>query len=106
MKQKKSDLTPQEKIVFKFADSIEMDKREEIAEKFYHCVLDPEELPIIVTDKARLGDISTDDDKVLIARIKEHYGITVTQEHLRMPIWRLLDILENKEHLPTTSSPK
>lgn len=68
-------------------------KREANLQKFYERILDQEEIPCIVTDRATIFDISTLDDAELLTRIKINYGITLAQNDLSLPLWKLIDIL-------------
>lgn len=83
------------------ANSTEMEKRIRIAEEFYHAILDPEEIPYIVTDDATLYAIYIGDEVEMIKKIKKEYQVEIGLQHFKIPFWKLLDFLEiNKK--PTT----
>ncbi len=83
---------------YSFAESSQINKRKIYAEKFYNTILDPEEIPYIVTDEACLYDFFTGDEFKLIHQIKQKYGIDVNKEHFKMPFWKLLDLLEQLQN--------
>ncbi len=77
------------------ADSTEMEKRKKQANEFYFSVLDPEEIPYIVTDEATLYAIYIGDEKEIINKIKQKYNVYISVEQFKIPFWQLLDFLEN-----------
>lgn len=78
-----------------FGSTAEMDKRKLKAEKFYYAVLDPEEIPYLVTDEATLYAIYYGDEAELIKKIKEIYKVDIQLKHFKTPFWQLLDLLDN-----------
>ena len=76
------------------AESIRMAKRKGLAEEFFNTILDPEEIPFIVTDEASLYDIYIGDERELIQKVKEKYGVDINIKHFKIPFWKLLDYLE------------
>lgn len=79
------------------ASSIEMEKRIRLAEEFYHVILDPEEIPYIVTDEATLYAIYIGDEIEMIKKIKKEYQVEIDLQHFKMPFWKLLDFLEKNK---------
>jgi len=75
------------------ADGIEMEKRKVVAEEFYHTILDPDEIPLIVTDEATLYDIYIGDELELIQKVKQKYEVSIAIKHFKIPFWKLLDLL-------------
>lgn len=78
------------------ADSTQMDKRKSKAEEFYYAILDPEEIPYIVTDEATLYDIFAGNEYDLIQKVKKKYEVNISIKHFKLPFWQLLDFLEKK----------
>lgn len=70
-----------------------MQSRDKAAKHFYRTVLDPEEIPILVTDDATLYDIFLGDDKTLIDKVWEVYEVRIDKEHFKIPFWEFLDYL-------------
>jgi len=83
-----------------YESSVEMDKMREEEGKFYDAVFDPEDVPSCVVDDDTLYSIYLDDEEILIEKIREKYGVTLTKEQFYLPFWRILRLLENKERLP------
>ena len=79
------------------ASSIEMEKRIKVAKEFYHAILDPEEIPYIVTDDATLYAIYIGDEVEVINKIKKKYQVEISLPHFKMPFWKLLDLLEKNK---------
>jgi hypothetical protein len=78
---------------FELGPNREMDQRRAQAAEFYEAALDPEEQPFFVSDEATPYDIYAGDERKLIERCKQHYGIELRREHFSLPIWQLLDHL-------------
>lgn len=74
-----------------------MDKRKINAKDFYYLILDPEEIPYIVTDDACLYDFFAGIDEELVKKVKQTYGAIMNQEHFKMPFWQFLDWLEENK---------
>lgn len=78
------------------ADSKEMDERKKLAEEFYNSILDPEEIPFLITDQASLFDIYAGDNNELIQKVKDKYGVILNISDFSMPFYQLLDFLDKK----------
>lgn len=76
---------------FKTETSIEMDKRAEEARAFYEAVFDADERPYFVSDAATLYDIFAGDEAELVERCFRRYGVRLTEQDFRLPVWQLLD---------------
>ena len=77
------------------ADDSEMKKRHAKAERLYQALaLDEDTRPFFVSDEASLYDIQGEDDSVVIAQVAKHYGVTLTLDDFRLPIWMLLDRID------------
>ena len=81
---------------FRFADSSEIGKRKDAFERLVICVFEPDLRPLFVSDEATIFDISGDSTQEILERIRIAYGIVLTHEQLRQPMWMLLDLLERK----------
>lgn len=79
------------------ADSTQMDKRKLLAEEFYNNILDPEEIPYIVTDEASLYDFFAGDEFELMNKVKEKYGVNIDMRHFKIPFWQLLEYLKENQ---------
>lgn len=87
------------------ATSMEMEKRKKLAEEFYHLILDPEEIPYVVTDEAALYDFYAGNENDLIKKIKFIYQVDINPQHFKLPFWKLLDFLKEtrKKRLDSNS---
>lgn len=54
---------------------------------------DDDDRPWFVSDEATVHDIYLGNEVDLVARCQEVYGVTVTAEDFRKPVWQLLDRL-------------
>lgn len=79
------------------AKSTQMDKRKALAQEFYNSILEPEEIPFIVTDEACLYDIYIGTEVDLIKKVNEKYGIKIDIKHFKIPFWKLLDYIEENK---------
>jgi hypothetical protein len=84
---------------FKPAPSGEMERRRSLAQEFYEAVLDEEEHPIFVSDRASLWDIDGDEQE-MITRIRDHYGVAINPDAFSLPFWKLLDHLQENRDPP------
>jgi hypothetical protein len=93
----------EKRIVKHLGDEIE--KREELAYKFYRLILEVEEYPDMVDDwdytstvcsniKARVGE---DSEKYLIDTINKCYGVEIDEDFFCREFWLLLDYLEEEQ---------
>lgn len=78
---------------FEIASCSKMEEREKLSENFYQKILDPEEIPFLVTDEANLADIFLGEENELIKKVQKEYGVKITADHFRIPFWKLLDLL-------------
>jgi hypothetical protein len=79
--------------MLELADDPEMAQRAESAREFFTAIGLEEGLrPVLVSDEAALYDIQPEDDDLVIRRVAEHYGATITvPDDFRRPFWQLLD---------------
>ena len=77
-------------------DSIEIGKRAGLLEEFINSVFDEEDRPYFVSDKATLYDLTCGDEKEIISRIERTFGISIMEEHFKLPVWELLDFISSK----------
>jgi hypothetical protein len=85
---------------FEIADAVEIEKRAEQAQEFFNAILAPEEQPLLVTDEATLYSVSSDAEAELSARCREHYGVGLEPSDFHLPLWRLLDHLDEVRTAP------
>jgi len=76
----------------------EMDTRADFAREFYEAVFDEDERPYFVSDAATLYDIFAGEESDLVARCAKKYGIRLTENDFRVPVWKLLDSIQEREH--------
>ncbi len=60
------------------------------------AVVDPEEYPFYMSDQATLYDVSTDDEQEIKTRFEHHYRIPYLSEYGVIPIWKLLDRIQQE----------
>jgi hypothetical protein len=78
---------------FEFEDNIEIAKRDQELSRFLINIIDKEEQPIFISDQATVFDISSDDENVLLERIKKFYKKEITSSDLSMPLWKLIVVV-------------
>lgn len=91
------------------ADAMKTDARLPALSRFAEAVFDEDEMPIFVSDEACLYDLSLEEEPVLQDRIQRAFGVTITLEQFRWPMWKLLDLLCEKGTLsnaPTGEVPE
>ncbi len=72
-----------------FSSNIEMQKIPDlIRELFEHILYD--EQPLFISDDATIWDISMSPAEELLNRCSQYYGIPVTMDDLKQPLWKLL----------------
>lgn len=76
-----------------FAENSEIACRAKALAVLVKRVMNEEEVSLFVSDEANVFDISSEDDEILVGRIRKHFSITVDGEYLRRPLWQLLDYL-------------
>jgi hypothetical protein len=89
--QEREQVKPQD---VSFADSAKIFDRKTALERFVDKMFEPDLRPWFVSDEATIFDISGDSTEEIVKQIKVHYGVLLTQDQLRMPVWKLLDLLE------------
>jgi len=73
----------------KFSSDREMQKIAREAQEFFEKVLFDEE-PAFVSDEATIWDISMSTADELLERCSRYYGMSLSLEDLRQPLWKLL----------------
>jgi hypothetical protein len=76
---------------------VKMDSRRGIAQKFFEAT--GAELVPFVSDEATWYDFDYLAVHELLELVKARYGISLDEEHLKMPFWSLLDYLEANRQL-------
>jgi hypothetical protein len=76
-----------------FSSNEKMLKIPELSEELFKHVLYDEE-PLFVSDEATIWDVSTASPEEIIRRCSEYYGIPVSMEDLKQPLWKLLPQLD------------
>lgn len=76
------------------AKSEMMNKRKVPANEFYNSILDPEDIPYMVSDDASLYDFFAGIDEELIEKVNTKYGVKMTIDHFKIPFWKFLDWLQ------------
>ena len=78
---------------FPFETTDEINKRQKLLNKLILTILDEDERPYFVSDRATLYDITIKNEDEIINLISEKYGVLIQKEHFQIPIWKLLDFL-------------
>lgn len=76
--------------------SPEISRRMEKAEEFCRALLESDEQPYFVSDEATLYDIFVGDEVELNDRCEAHYGVRLHASDFSIPVWRLIDELEDR----------
>jgi hypothetical protein len=80
-----------------FSSDAEMRKIPELAREFFTLVLDGEFEPLFVSDETKIWDVSMAAPDELLRRCAEYYGVPVSLEDLKQPLWQLLPRLKRRE---------
>jgi hypothetical protein len=75
----------------------ELEARRQFANEVFSKVFDPDVIPMYVSDESSLDEINPDLDEKLEQRVLAAYGLKMTPQLWRMPVWEFLDYL--KAHL-------
>jgi hypothetical protein len=59
------------------------------AQEFFDNILSGDE-PVFVSDEATIWDVSTSTADELLERCSKFYGLSLTSEDLKQPLWKLL----------------
>jgi hypothetical protein len=65
-----------------------------VAELFQHVTTDQQ--TFFVSDEATIWDVSMMDPEELLQRCEQHYGVPVSREDLKLPLWELLPMLDQR----------
>jgi len=84
-------------MVMKAASDAKIKAVPEQLSKFLKSVLYDEE-PLFISDEATIYDLSMSDTAEISDRIQRSYGIDVTTDEIKLPLWKLLDLLERRRH--------
>ena len=76
-----------------FSSDVEMGKIPEFARELFEHVLYDEE-PLFVSDEATIWDVSMAAPEEITKRCSEYYGIPVSIDDLKQPLWKLLPQLD------------
>ncbi len=78
---------------FEYISDTEIKKRSLLVKNFLEKILHKEELPMFISDEARLFDLSSDLEQELITKIARLYGVKLTSDHLQLKLWQLVDLI-------------
>jgi hypothetical protein len=78
-----------------FAATTEMQKIKPLADDFYQKILFDEE-PLFVSDEATLFGVCMGEIDEVLRRISEAYGVPVAIEDGRLPLWKLITLLNSR----------
>jgi len=84
--------------VAEFSPAYEMQKVAKLAQELFENVLHDEE-SLFVSDEATLWDVSMSDVNDVLERIRKYYGVAVTLEDTKQPLWKLLRLLDAKRRV-------
>lgn len=78
-----------------FTRDIETNKVRTLLEELFSYVLHDEK-SIFVSDEATIWDVSMASKQDLLARLRTHYGVAISDDDLTLPLWRLLRLLDDR----------
>lgn len=78
---------------YEFGETDKLSSRERELTEFLERMFDDEDRPYFVADEACLYDIYAGDNDEFVARGREQYGKTLSENDFRIPVWQLLDKL-------------
>jgi hypothetical protein len=78
-----------------FSSDTKMQEIEELAQEFFEHVISDEE-PIFVSDEATIWDVSMAAPEDLVKACSEYYGVPVSMEDLKRPLWELIPLLDQR----------
>ena len=76
-----------------FSSNEKMLRIPELSQELLEHVLYDEE-PFFISDEATIWDVSMATQEEIIKRCSEYYGIPVSMEDLKQPLWKLLPQLD------------
>ncbi|MBX3420054.1 MAG: hypothetical protein KF752_00720 [Pirellulaceae bacterium] len=74
--------------------SSELAKRKDALKLFLERMFDEEDRPYLVADEACTYDIFAGVDSEFVIRCLDTYGYRMTESDFRLPVWKLLDKLD------------
>jgi hypothetical protein len=80
-----------------FAQSSKTGRTSELLDELFMNVLFDEE-PLFISDEATIWDVSMASLDDLLKRLSEHYGVSVSEDDLRAPLWKLVSELDKKRN--------
>ena len=80
-----------------FSSDQEIRKIPDLVDEFFKHVLYDEE-PLFVSDEAKIWDVSMATPEELMRRCSEYYGISVSLEDFKQPLWKLLPQLNSRRN--------
>ena len=78
-----------------FSPAEEIGKIPGLVQEFIQHVLYDEE-PFFISDEAKIWDVSTSTPQELLKRCSDYYGMPVSLEDLKQPLWKLLLLLSKR----------
>jgi hypothetical protein len=82
-----------------FSSNMEMQKVTSLSDELFHKVLYDEE-PLFISDEATLWGVSMSDPEEVLKRIQKYYGIPVTLQDTKQPLWKLLLQINERRKAP------
>ena len=79
---------------YDFGETSELAKRCDVLRLFLERMFDEEDRPYFISDEACVYDIYAGLDSEFIKRCKEAFGYEMTESDFRLPVWCLLDKLD------------
>jgi hypothetical protein len=78
-----------------FSSDTKMQEIAELAQEFFEHVISDEE-SIFVSDEATVWDVSMAAPEDLVKACSEYYGVPVSLEDLKRPLWELIPWLDQR----------
>jgi|KBSMisStandDraft_5_1062788.scaffolds.fasta_scaffold1036059_2 hypothetical protein len=81
-----------------FSPNGEMLKVAPLVQELFENVLYDEE-PLFVSDEATLWGVSMSDVEDVLQRIRKYYGVPVTLEETKQPLWKFLRVVDARRRV-------
>ena len=78
-----------------FSSDAEMQRIPDLVREFFEHILFDEE-PLYRSDEATIWDVSMASAEELMKRCSEYYGVAVSANDLKLPLWKLIRELHQR----------
>lgn len=81
---------------YQLGNNNELGKRKRLLARLVTALAEPDMRPWFLADEATVYEVSMDMPEEIIEKIGREYAVEVSVEQLSLPLWRLLDFLDNR----------